>query len=107
MINLSSELGVIAVSMLNLFSERQHPDYGSDNHNEQLSIMLVSIATSIMTFILTVVGSGSALAGFKLLAARVSEVGASTLRLRRHTAGSSVAPIPPALMPQQQRSGGT
>ena len=92
--------------MLNLFSERQNPDYGSDNHNEQLGMMLVSIATSIMVFMLTVAGAGSALAGCKLVTARVSEAGAAALRLRRSTAGTSVVPIPPALMLQQQNVSG-
>ena len=72
-LNLSNELGSVAVSMLNLFSERQNPNYGSAKHQEQLSIMLVSIATTVLTFVLTVVGAGSALAGCKVVAARVRQ----------------------------------
>ena len=97
-LNLSNELGIIAISMLNLFSQRQHPDYGSTKHQEQLSIMLVSIATTVGAFLLTMVGGGSALAGCKVVAARVSVAGSAAFRSRQRMAGSAVCPTTAALM---------
>ena len=46
-LNFVCEVGIITVSIINLFSERQHPDHGSENHQEQLTIMLVSILSLI------------------------------------------------------------
>ena len=98
-VNMANELGVIAASMVNLFSKRQHPDYGSDDQQEQLSIMLVSIATTIMAFALTVVGAGSALAGLKVVAARVSAAGAKVAA--RVSVGGRVVPITAPLKSQE------
>ena len=92
-LNLVCELGVITASIINLFSERQHPDHGSDMHQEQLSIMLVSIATAVAAFLLTVIGAGSSLAGLKVVAARVSEAGARRRSARQSAAGNCVVPI--------------
>ena len=85
-LNFVCEVGVITVSIINLFSERQHPDHGSENHQEQLTIMLVSICTTLIAFLLTMIGAGSSLAGLKVLAARVRDSGA-----RRRLAGLSAA----------------
>ena len=94
-LNMCAELGVIAVSMVNLFSERQHPGHDSSGHQQQFSVMLVSIITTVGTFTLTMIGAGCALAGFKAVATRVSAAGS-----RAATAvpgGSRVAPITPPL----------
>lgn len=98
---MSNELGVIAVSMLNLFSERQHPEYGSKSHEEQLYIMLLSLGTTIAAFLLTVIGAGSTLAGLKAVAARISESGAKAAGLRRSAGGSQVVPLNALAIPQQ------
>ena len=67
------ELAVISVSVLNLFSERKHPLQDTEKHAEQLSVMLVSIATAVFGFFLSVLGAGSALAGAKKVAIQFSE----------------------------------
>ena len=98
-VNMANELGVIAASMVNLFSERRHPQYGSDNHQEQLSIMFVSIATTVMAFALTVLGAGSALSGCKVVAARVSAAGAKVAA--RVSGGCRVFPTTAPLKSQE------
>lgn len=62
------ELAVISVTVLNLFSERKHPLRDTEKHAEQLSVMLVSIATTVFGFFLSIFGAGSALAGAKEVA---------------------------------------
>ena len=84
---------MITVSIINLFSVRKNPDRGSENHPEQLSIMLVSIATTLGAFVLTVIGAGRSLAGLKLVAARVSVAGARRRSVRQNAAGNCVVPI--------------
>ena len=54
--------------------------------------MLVSIATTILTFMLTMVGGASALAGCKVVAARVSVAGSTAFRSRQRVADSAVVP---------------
>ena len=92
-LNFVCELGVITVSIINLFSERQHPDYGSDMHLEQFMVMLVSIATTLIAFLLTMIGAGSSLAGLKVVAAGVREAGARRRSARQSAVGNCVVPI--------------
>lgn len=92
-LNLIFELGVVSVTFLNLFSQRLNPMRESQRHQEQLSVMLVSLVTTLLTFGLTLVGAGSSLAGLREVVARVSQSGTRFVAGRRSLAGNRVVPM--------------
>ena len=94
-LSLVFELGVMGVSLLNLLSEQANPNVANKDMGQQLSIMLVSIATTLCTFLLTLAGAGSSLAGLKAVAARVSGPGARSAGGRRSAGGSHPGRVAP------------
>lgn len=90
--NLIFELGIMSVCVLNLWSSFQRPGRESGGTSE-LAMMFVSIAITLMTFSLTVYGTGSVLTGARLVINRISLGG---MNARMSAAGARVAPTPGA-----------
>lgn len=60
---------------MNLLSQRSNPADTLESDRQDLIIMIVSLATTLFTLSLTIMGAGSAMAGLKVFAARVSAAG--------------------------------
>ena len=69
------------MTLLNLVSASNWPKTGGDatqdaeQQNSDILVTLASLATTCITFILTVLGAGSAVAGLKKVVARISRTG--------------------------------
>ena len=87
------EIGVITITFLNLLSKQDNKEQGgSDSHNENLVLVIISLATTLLTLCLTIMGAGSVLKGLKVVASRVSNTG-SKQQKRYSMAGQTVAPM--------------
>jgi hypothetical protein len=104
-ISMLCELGVVSATLLNLFSaikSHAHSDGAvtEASYRAQIWITLSSLVSTIVAFLLTVVGAGSILAGMRkvLEVSRASLHGASRMHSTlTHKRTSFVAPMPPKM----------
>lgn len=89
MLSLVLGLAVMGVMCLNLASNAKHPHEQLDERSrtDQTAIMVVSLCATLATFVLTMIGAGSALARMCVLAMRISAAGTR----RVHSKGASEA----------------
>ena len=74
------ELAVVAVTLMSLLSNMRHPDRQAspeaiEEQREQVIATLVSLGTTLVTFVLTMVGAGDAVKGLRTIGTRISAVG--------------------------------
>jgi hypothetical protein len=84
----------MAMSFLRVASERKYSQAGSKKQKEQLAVMVASICITLVTFCLTLSGAGSALAGARVVVARVSgagSIGLNVLNSLRNTSNQGAA----------------
>ena len=81
-VSLVLELGVLTVIFLTLASNARKPQEAQrSNSGEQVALMVVSLCTTLASFTLTMIGAGSALAGLRVVATRISaRVSAAVVR---------------------------
>ena len=77
------ELAVVAVTLMSLLSNMRHPDRQAspeaiEEQREQVIATLVSLGTTLVTFVLTMVGAGDAVKGLRTIGTRISAVGQRT-----------------------------
>ena len=89
-LSLLLELSVMVVMCLNLASNAKHPheQLDEDSRTDQTAIMVVSLCTTLATFVLTMIGAGSALTGLRVVAKRISTAGRN---MRISAAGNRIA----------------
>ena len=88
------ELGIVAITLMSLLSNMRHPDRQASpeamkEQNDEVVATVVSLGTTLVTFILTMVGAGDAVQGLKRIGMRISAAGQriSAAGQRRSTAG--------------------
>lgn len=90
----------MAVVSVNLISSSKNPDVQGHaqeqcRNNGQIAIMVVSLSTTLGTFMLTMIGAGSSLAGLQIVANRISTAGASMAQPRGNSVTESGAKVLP------------
>lgn len=89
-VSLICELGVVCVTLLELFS-------GTNGNEEpklrrqELAAVAVSLGTTILAFFVTIIGAGSAVSGAKIVWRRISTAGFRCHGLDRQSHGPSTA----------------
>ena len=88
-LSLVLELAVMAVMFLNVASHSRNTHKELDQHasGDQIAIMVLSLCITLATFVLTMIGAGSALAGLRVVAMHISFAGTNMV----HPRGSSAA----------------
>jgi hypothetical protein len=76
------EIGIVAATMTSLLSDLNHPHLSSpsDTHarkkkEREIVATIVSIAASCTTFVLTMLGAGDIIKGFRVVSTRISAAG--------------------------------
>ena len=94
------ELGIVAVTLMSLLSSMRHPDRQASpeamkQQREEVVATVVSLGTTLVTFVLTMVGKGDAVTGLKTIGKRISAVGQhiSATGQRLSTAGLRVSSV--------------
>lgn len=102
-VSMICELGVVAVTLLQLLSTRdEHEPSGSESESqsEAMGTVIASLASTLAVFLLTLIGAGSAASGAKLVVSRASAAGASLLNRSRQSSGNGgvgkIVPVSPS-----------
>ena len=106
MLALVFELGIVAVTLMSLLSSMRHPDRQASpeamkQQHEQVVATLVSLGTTLVTFVLTMVGAGDAVKGLRTIGMRISAViqRISAAGQRVSTAGQKISETGPIAHP--------
>lgn len=83
-VSMISELGVVTVTILDLVSGSD--PYGSEpNKQQEWAAVIVSLATTVAAFCISLVGTGSSLSAAKVVASRIrNAVGAAVSKSASH-----------------------
>jgi hypothetical protein len=76
------EVGIVAATMTSLLSDLNHPHLSSPSDTSarkkkerEIAATIVSIAASCTTFVLTMLGAGDIIKGFRVVGKRISAAG--------------------------------
>lgn len=89
------EIGIVAVTLASLVSDLRHPNMASTaekvQQNNEVVATVVSLATTVFAFGLTMIGAGDAVQGLRAVGNRISAAGQAVIG-RISTSGSRVRP---------------
>ena len=95
-LSLVLELAGMAVMFLEIASRAKHPHKGEGSSRaDHIAIMVVSLCTTLATFVLTMLGAGSSLARLRVVAKRISGTGTNMFRSRGTSVAGSTSKVEP------------
>lgn len=89
-VSMVCEVGVVAVTLLHLMSGG-NPYQQSTERRQELGSVVASLVSTILMFVMTILGAGNAFSGMKVVVQRISAAGQCMISKSRHTTAETNA----------------